>query len=56
MFKSIQVTNGYSIFKMNSDGPIGVNKKNDGAISALLKMGGRFNAPFGGRSSKPVIS
>ncbi|WP_050940272.1 hypothetical protein [Vibrio harveyi] len=48
MFKSIQVTNGYSIFKMNSDGPIGVNKKNDGTISALLKMGGHFSAPFGG--------
>lgn len=33
---------------MNSDGPIGVNKKNDGTISALLKMGGHFSAPFGG--------
>ncbi|WP_394246040.1 hypothetical protein [Vibrio profundi] len=48
MFQSIQVSAGYSIIKMNADGPIGMHKKNDGTISALLKLGKLFTAPFGG--------
>ncbi|CAK1720681.1 hypothetical protein VCRA2119O147_480031 [Vibrio crassostreae] len=48
MYHSIHVTAGYSHFKINSDGPIGVSKKNQGVIDALLKLGNRFTAPFGG--------
>lgn len=38
MFQSIQVSSGYSMFRMNSDVP----------LDALLKLGNRFTAPFGG--------
>lgn len=48
MYQSIHVTSGYSHFKINSNGPIGVSKKNQGMIDALLKLGNRFTAPFGG--------
>ncbi|MFS1466438.1 MULTISPECIES: hypothetical protein [Vibrio] len=48
MFQSIQVSSGYSIFRMNGDGPLGMNPKNDGSVDALLKRGSRFTAPFGG--------
>ena len=48
MYQSIHVTSGYSHFKINSDGPIGISKKNQGMIDALLKLGNRFTAPFGG--------
>ncbi|MEZ8188716.1 hypothetical protein [Vibrio sp. 1F279] len=48
MFQSIQVSSGYSIFRMNGDGPLGMNPKNDGSVDALLKRGNRFTAPFGG--------
>ncbi|MEG3694909.1 hypothetical protein V5098_17430 [Vibrio coralliirubri] len=43
-----QVATGYSHFKINSDGAIGESKKNQGVIDALLKLGSRFTAPFGG--------
>ncbi|PMJ98918.1 hypothetical protein [Vibrio sp. 10N.261.55.A7] len=48
MYQSIQIAVGYSIFRLNDEGPIGVSKRNDGMISALLKRGDRFSAPFGG--------
>ncbi|MFA0604938.1 hypothetical protein [Vibrio amylolyticus] len=48
MYQSIQVSAGYSIFKMNSDGPIGISTKNKGRVTALLKQGDQFAAPFGG--------
>nr|WP_102281991.1 hypothetical protein [Vibrio lentus]MCC4838902.1 hypothetical protein [Vibrio lentus] len=48
MYQSIHVTSGYSHFKINSNGPIGVSKKNQRMIDALLKIGNRFTAPFGG--------
>ena len=48
MFQSIQVSVGYGIYKINSDGPIGMNTKNDGKVTALLKRGNQFSAPFGG--------
>ncbi|MFS1900029.1 hypothetical protein BCU43_000730 [Vibrio lentus] len=48
MFQSIHVSAGYSTIKMNSAGPLDLSKKNKGEISALLKMGNVFRAPFGG--------
>lgn len=48
MYRSIHVIAGYSHFKINGNGPIGENKKNQGVIDALLKLGNRFTAPFGG--------
>ncbi|WP_295891476.1 hypothetical protein [uncultured Vibrio sp.] len=48
MYQSIQIGVGYSIFRLNDEGPISINKRNDGTISALLKRGDRFSAPFGG--------
>jgi len=48
MFQSIHVSVGYSAIKMNSDGPLDLSKKNKGEVSALLKMGNVFRAPFGG--------
>ncbi|EGU38028.1 hypothetical protein [Vibrio splendidus] len=48
MFQSIHVSAGYSAIKMNSAGPLDLSKKNKGEVSALLKMGNVFRAPFGG--------
>ncbi|MBJ2147933.1 hypothetical protein JC606_16350 [Vibrio sp. IB15] len=48
MFQSIHVSVGYSAIKMNSAGPLDLSKKNTGEVSALLKMGNVFRAPFGG--------
>ena len=48
MFQSIHVSAGYSAIKMNSSGPLDLSKKNKGEVSALLKMGNMFRAPFGG--------
>lgn len=48
MFQSIHVRLGYSIIKMNSVGSLDLSKKNKGEVSALLKMGNVFRAPFGG--------
>ncbi|MEZ8921617.1 hypothetical protein AB4270_05405 [Vibrio cyclitrophicus] len=48
MFQSIHVSLGYSAIKMNSAGPLDLSKKNTGEVSALLKMGNVFQAPFGG--------
>ncbi len=48
MFQSIHVSVGYSVIKMNSAGPLDLSKKNKGEVSALLKMGNVFRAPFGG--------
>ncbi len=48
MFQSIHVSVGYSAIKMNSAGPLDLSKKNKGEVSALLKMGSVFRAPFGG--------
>ncbi|MDK9755633.1 hypothetical protein KIV40_09380 [Vibrio sp. D173a] len=48
MFQSIHVRLGYSVIKMNSVGPLDLSKKNKGEVSALLKMGNVFRAPFGG--------
>ncbi|MCK6263863.1 hypothetical protein KP803_11345 [Vibrio sp. ZSDE26] len=48
MYQSIQVSVGFSLFKVNEQGPIGVNKNNDGKVTALLKHGNQFSAPFGG--------
>ncbi|PMK99872.1 hypothetical protein BCT90_02900 [Vibrio lentus] len=48
MFQSIHVSLGYSAIKMNSAGPLDLSKKNKGEVSALLKMGNVFRAPFGG--------
>nr|WP_225247114.1 hypothetical protein [Vibrio campbellii] len=33
---------------MNSAGPLDLSKKNTGEVSALLKMGNVYRAPFGG--------
>ncbi|MDA0107842.1 hypothetical protein OH456_06790 [Vibrio sp. La 4.2.2] len=48
MYRSIQVTDAYRLDRMNEHGPIGSNKRNEGTLSALLKNGDTFKAPFGG--------
>ncbi|OAJ95213.1 hypothetical protein [Vibrio bivalvicida] len=48
MYKSIHVSAGNSIFKINADGPASFNKRNSGKVTALLRRGNQFSAPFGG--------